>query len=85
VLRAEYEAIQGGVLPKTNFEAAHRNDVQEKKQTALCLSGGGIIAGDNPSNGSSSSSKSASRVKARAIDSILRSQATRPSADRECR
>ncbi|MFZ2091301.1 MAG: hypothetical protein WA905_05515 [Pseudolabrys sp.] len=42
MLRAEYEAIQGGVLPKTNFEAAHRNDVQEKKQTALCLSGGGI-------------------------------------------
>src|SRR5215472_17317954 len=42
VLRAEHEAIWGGGLPKKNFEAAYRKDVQRKKQAALCLSGGGI-------------------------------------------
>lgn len=42
VLRAEYEAIWGGALPPTNFEAAYRKEVQEKRQAALCLSGGGI-------------------------------------------
>jgi Patatin-like phospholipase len=42
VLRAEYEAIWGGVLPQADFEDAYRKDVQKKKQAALCLSGGGI-------------------------------------------
>jgi Patatin-like phospholipase len=43
VLRAEYDAIWGGdTLPYENFEAAYRKKVQEKKQAALCLSGGGI-------------------------------------------
>jgi hypothetical protein len=42
VLRAEHEAIWGGGLPQSNFEAAYREDVQKKKQAALCLSGGGI-------------------------------------------
>jgi hypothetical protein len=42
VLRAEYEAIWGGTLPQTSFEAAYRKDVQMKEQAALCLSGGGI-------------------------------------------
>ena len=42
VLRAEYEAIWGGTLPETGFEAAYRTDVQKKEQAALCLSGGGI-------------------------------------------
>jgi hypothetical protein len=42
VLRKEYEAIWGGPLPETNFEAAYRREVQKKKQAALCLSGGGI-------------------------------------------
>lgn len=42
VLRAEHEAIWGGGLPQTGFEAAYRKDAQGKKQAALCLSGGGI-------------------------------------------
>jgi hypothetical protein len=42
VLRAEHEVIWGGGLPQTNFETAYRQDVQENKQAALCLSGGGI-------------------------------------------
>src|SRR5262249_41564196 len=42
VLRAEYEAIWGRALPQTTFEAAYRKDVQNKRQAALCLSGGGI-------------------------------------------
>jgi predicted acylesterase/phospholipase RssA len=42
VLGAEHETIWGGTLPQADFEAAYRKDVQEKKQAALCLSGGGI-------------------------------------------
>jgi Patatin-like phospholipase len=42
VLREEHEAIWGAALPRADFEAAYRKDVQEKKQAALCLSGGGI-------------------------------------------
>jgi hypothetical protein len=39
VQRAEHETIWGGTLPQANFEAAYRKDVQEKNQSALCLSG----------------------------------------------
>jgi hypothetical protein len=42
VLRAEYQAIWGGTLSDTDFEADYRKTVQEKNQAALCLSGGGI-------------------------------------------
>jgi hypothetical protein len=42
VLLAEHEVIWGGGLPRENFEAAYREDVQKNKQAALCLSGGGI-------------------------------------------
>ena len=42
VLRAEYEVIWGSKLLDAEFEAAYRQNVQEKQQSALCLSGGGI-------------------------------------------
>jgi hypothetical protein len=42
VLKAEYQAIWGGVLPSEKVEATYRREVQARNQAALCLSGGGI-------------------------------------------